>query len=360
MRTIGILAKGITLLLLVCFVEEVKAQDDPVYLLLKSSRQSIRPTEFFVSEIQDVRAGQPLIGEIYTSSHSQRKESLEIRGGVVEGVGEFVSGMMYTDRSKRPVVMQVSKMNVSENSATDGKVKGQIDLSIRFLLEGDSLVHLLDYDGGARYTRSLGSYTVIGNAMEQSLGNALKYFNEWMDQQAPRNIKLATGLDLEIIDYPVVEKGDTVFYHEDRKLDWDDFKARPHPGSSYAASIFTSFSWEGDPKVEEGRVKLELIVKVFMLKSSSWARSSRKDGYGLNHEQRHFDITKIVVERFKEKIREMSLTPQDYDGRIGYLYIETYREMNKMQEAYDDETDHGRNKGAQQKWNELIDRELAK
>ncbi|QDH77701.1 hypothetical protein FKX85_01025 [Echinicola soli] len=336
------------------------AQDTPIYLVLKSSKQSIRPAEFFISGVQDIRVAQSSIGEIFTSSQSLRKESLEIKDGVVKSTEGFIEGMLYTDRSKRPVVVQVQEMNVAEKSATDGKIKGQIGLSLRFLLDGDSLVHLLDYDGGARYTRSLGRYAVIGSAMEQSLGNALNYFNEWINQQAPRNIKLAQGLDLEIVDYPAAEKGDTVFYHPDRKLDWDDFKARPHTGSSYAASIFTSFAWEGDPKVEDGRVKLELVVKVFMLKSSSWARSSRKDAYGINHEQRHFDITKIVVERFKEKVRQLELGPEDYDGRIGYLYIETYREMNKMQEAYDDETDHGRNKDAQRKWNEYIDQELAK
>ena len=49
--------------------------------------------------------------------------------------------------------------------------------------------------------------------------------------------------------------GFSFFYHSERKLDWDDFKARPHFGSDYAASIFTSFAWEGDPVVEDGDVK---------------------------------------------------------------------------------------------------------
>ncbi|WP_162633153.1 hypothetical protein [Echinicola strongylocentroti] len=347
-------------LFLLCFINVAKAQDAPVYLVLKSSKQSIRPAEFFISGVQDIRTAQPSIGEIYTSSQSLRKESLEVRGGVVKSLEDFVEGMLYTDRSKRPVVVQVKEMDVAEKSGSDGKVKGEIGLSLRFLLEEDSLVHLLDYDGGARYTRSLGRYAVIGNAMEQSLGNALNYFNEWMNQQASRNIKLAKELDMEIVDYPVQEKGDTVFYHYGRGLDWDDFKASPHPRSGFAASIFTSFSWEGDPIVEDGKVKLQLIVKVFMLKSSSWVKPGHKDGYGINHEQRHFDITKIVVERFKDKVKAMELTPHDYDGKIGYLYIETYREMNRMQEAYDEETDHGRNKAAQQKWNALINEELAK
>lgn len=323
MSVVKIIIKGVLSLVLLGCVVGAQAQDTSPYLVLKPGDQRIRPTEFFVFEVQDIRAIQANIGEIFTSSRSPKKEPLKLKGGVAVGVKDFISGTVSTDRSKRPVVIQVQKMNVQEKQGAEGRVKGQIDLTLRFMLKGDSLVHLLDYEGGARYTRSLGRYGVIGDAMQQSLGNGLTYFNEWINQQAPRNIKLAKGVKLEIKDYPLKERGDTVFYHSERKLDWDDFKARPHFGSDYAASIFTSFAWEGDPVVEDGDVKLVLVVKVFMLKSSSWARSSRKDGYGLNHEQRHFDITKIVVERFKEKIRAMSLTPQDYDGRIGYLYIET-------------------------------------
>ncbi len=95
-----------------------------------------------------------------------------------------------------------------------------------------------------------------------------------------------------------------------------------------------------------------------MLKSSSWVREGARKAYGLNHEQRHFDIVKIVVERFKRKLLSMELAPDDYEGVLGYQYLEVYREMNRMQDEYDSETRHGINKTVQEKWNQRIDEEL--
>jgi len=45
---------------------------------------------------------------------------------------------------------------------------------------------------------------------------------------------------------------------------------------------------------------------------------------------------------------------------LGYQYIETYREMNQLQDQYDAETNHGINTSAQEKWNRWIDGELEK
>ncbi|GAB3649112.1 hypothetical protein GCM10028791_14030 [Echinicola sediminis] len=332
------------------------------YLILKPEVLPLVPEEFYIKEVLDVRKDKSGIGRLSLSNGAGKStELLDVQGGLKAALSGFMQKSFRQDRTLRPVIVQVKKCQVEEELMGNGLVQGEVGLFFSFMLEkGDSLVHLLDYKGGARYKRSSGRYSVITSALKQSLVSSLNYFNDWISQEAPHNIKLAKGVKLSIVDYGLKEKGDTVFYHNDRKLTWDDFEARPHPGSSYSASIFTSFAWEGDPFVEEGALNLELVVKVFMLKASSWVKASVRDDYGLNHEQRHFDITKIIVERFKEKVRQMELTPDSYDGKIGFLYIETYREMNKMQEAYDQETDHGKNKMAQERWNLLIDQELKK
>ncbi len=67
----------------------------------------------------------------------------------------------------------------------------------------------------------------------------------------------------------------------------------------------------------------------------------------------------LVVERFKRKLLADHLTVADYDSEIAYEYLESYREMNRLQQQYDDETNHGLNQAAQQRWNHRIDEELA-
>ncbi|MBD8490299.1 hypothetical protein IFO69_16220 [Echinicola sp. CAU 1574] len=336
------------------------AQTASTYIILNPDKIPVTVREFYFKDVVDLRREKATIGGLFTSREAKFLEPLEIKGGAVHGLRAYFQKGFLQDKTLRPIVVQIKKCQVIEKRLESGVLEGTVDLGFVFnLSKGDSLIHLMDYNGGARYKRSLGNYEVVTTALKQSLSSSVKYFNNWMNEQVKTNIKLAKSVKLEFVDHDLRENGDTVFYNTDRPLVWEDFKARPHTGSKFAASIFTSFAWEGDSEVMNGVVHVKFQTKIFMLKSSSWVKGSAKDAYGLNHERRHFDITKIVVERFKEKVSMLNLEPDNYDGAIGYLYIETYREMNQMQEAYDEETSHGQNRSAQERWNDYIDEELA-
>ena len=87
------------------------------------------------------------------------------------------------------------------------------------------------------------------------------------------------------------------------------------------------------------------------------------------HPQRHFLITalptnncifniaKLIVERFKQKAKQI-LTVDNYDSELQLLFIEMYREMNRLQREYDDESNHSINVGGQLKWQTQISEEL--
>ncbi len=350
----------LTVVFLFC-INPVFGQTPSTLIVLKPEYLNITPGEFYFKEVRNNLKFKEIIGNIYTSREASETEYIGLQGGVERALSDYVFKSVPIDRSLKPVVLEVNKCQIAEKRLSTGLIDGEVSLNFTFKFEKEGeLVHLLDYKGGAKYKRASSNYKVISSALKQSLGSSLKYFNEWFSQRALNDIRLAKGVSLSFRDYDMVEIGDTVFYQKNHPLVWEDFKAKPHVGSKYAASIFSSFSWEGNTIVKDGVVVLDLVTKVFMLKSSSWVRSNSRDEYGLNHEQRHFDITKIIVERFKEKVNSMELSPDNYDGKIGYLYLETYREMNKMQDAYDAETEHGKNRAAQSIWNELIDQELSK
>jgi hypothetical protein len=256
------------------------------------------------------------------------------------------------------VIIRLREFQIKERAGGEGMVAGELALHISFDLQrkGDP-VHLVDYQGGMRYRRSANRQTVVEPTIRRSLGNALEYLHDWMEREAPTNVKLATGVKVMLSDYIQNPDEDTVFYSPERPLRWEDFQAKPRSGK-YAASVFPSFAWEGGSEVVDGVINLHLRTKVFVLKNSSWVKPGARNAYGLNHEQRHFDIVKLVVERFKKKISAMDLSPSDFDGIIGYQYIESFREMNNLQDAYDDETGQGIIRSAQEKWNRRIDEEL--
>lgn len=152
---------------------------------------------------------------------------------------------------------------------------------------------------------------------------------------------------------------DSLFYQPHRKLNWADFKATPPLRGPSAAVSYTSFAYEGSSLLKKDTLQINLTLQVFFIKSASWVKSFARDSYSLEHEQIHFDITWLVALRFQQRIRSMELTADDYDSIIQYQYIESFREMNKLQEAYDRETNHGQSPDAQKKWKRTVGEALA-
>lgn len=158
---------------------------------------------------------------------------------------------------------------------------------------------------------------------------------------------------------PEDPNSDTLFYQAHRRLQWNDFKAIPPLRGPSAAVSYTSFAYEGSSLHKKDTLQINLTLQVFFIKSASWVKSFARDNMALEHEQLHFDITWLVALRFQQRIKTMELTAEDFDSIIQYQYIESFREMNKLQEAYDRETNHGQDAGAQQHWKRSIRDALA-
>jgi hypothetical protein len=122
--------------------------------------------------------------------------------------------------------------------------------------------------------------------------------------------------------------------------------------------VFTSIGYIERIEVIKGVINVNMDIKVDMAKSDCWVKAGSRDDYTLNHEQRHFDIEKLVSEHFKKKILAMDLPVDNFDGPINVEYLETLREATAMQKQYDAETRHGQDRQAQERWNEKIDKEL--
>lgn len=193
--------------------------------------------------------------------------------------------------------------------------------------------------------------------ISRALEGGLNWFNNWMNREADTNIKLAKGVKLVFTDYTEQPEGDTIYYSPKRKLTWDDFKDKPH-GSKYIAEVLPGFGYTEQAEVVKGVVIVKISIRVFMPKSAAWVSYEGRNEYALNHEQRHFDIVKLVARHFQQALLAMKIPADNYDGYINVQYLDSYREMNELQEQYDKETNHGVNAAVQQRWGTRIDKEL--
>lgn len=148
---------------------------------------------------------------------------------------------------------------------------------------------------------------------------------------------------------PYDPSSDTLFYHQ-RHATASDFRGAPGTGGRSDAVSFTSFGFDGSTRHYRDTLEVRLTLQVFWVRSASWSRHMPPSRHILTHEQLHFDITRLVAERFRKKVLSMPMTADDHDSRIQYEYLESFREMNRLQEDFDRDAHHGANAFAEEQW----------
>lgn len=359
-RGVGALA-GLLVLLITA---GAPATDKPLALL--PATPSFTPTLFSIKEVRDERPGRPAVAWLLPTAPispaapaSVVPRPVELQGGTEAALRQFVARTLPAHPARYGVAMRVRECRVQESTGAAGQAAGQVSVHLAFDWvnpEGRAIT-LTEYRGGARYLRPLASRAVVEPTLRQALLGGLAYFNTWLTRAAAHDVRLATAVHPTFRFHTAQTEADTVFYDPTRPLVWTDFTGQPRPkGGRYAAAVFPSFAYQGRPRVVNGVVELDMTLKVFVVRSSSWVDPGQQTAEHLNHEQRHFDIVRLVAERFRRKATPDSLTVEDYNSILQLQYLKSFTEMNHLQEQYDAET-HG-NPLAQERWNRRIDEEL--
>jgi hypothetical protein len=329
-------------------------------IALQDERLAIAPKEFFVADVTDDRRDKHAVAWLLADAVSAKPQPVDLDGGAAQALRRFINYNIPANKALRPVVVHIEELKVTETAMPGGRVEGKINIVLSFdrRFSDDNSMYLLSYKGSAKYIRPEKQQEVIEPTLRRTLGNALVYLNTWMNKEAETNPKLAKKVKLSFTDYTENTDPDTIYYTPKRPLNWNDFKAKPINGSKYAAEVFPSLGFDEEVNVVNSVIQVKIKMKVYLPKSASWVRGGSMDDYTLNHEQRHFDIVKLVSEHYKRNLLAEPQPVTNYDGAIHSDYLEAFREMNTLQKQYDDETRHGIDQYAQSQWNERIDKEL--
>ncbi len=334
------------------------AQYTDKWISLKYESVRHKPQKFYILKVVDERKNRDKIGTIY--GENLKEKSLKFSSGTIKSLQNYFSKSFVKDSSDYPIIFKIKELSVEE-SLINAKITGKCKIKIAYsFLRDTTEIELTDFQTSITFNRTHGDYnnyeTLLSNVIEKSV----MYFDEWMKENYDENQKLIRALKLVVnSDYQIEnpEKEDTIFWSPTRKMTWADFTGIMPKTSKYSAQIFNNFEYIAPLKLENGILTIHLQMKVYMLKSGSWTSSTGLSDYSIAHEQVHFDLTKIVVERFKQKAKEI-LTIDNYDSELQLLFIDMYREMNRFQKEYDDESSHSVNVLGQQKWQQFVDLEL--
>jgi hypothetical protein len=166
---------------------------------------------------------------------------------------------------------------------------------------------------------------------------------------------------------------ESVSWSAKRPLSWDDFRGSvPHSTAPYnVAMTAAALRWSYDYSVRragEGcsyRVT-QIRIEALFDPATSWVKAGHRTDAVLAHEQGHFDLAEVHRLMFEQASHGRLRTDGRCRGRnaksigkfvereieatLGRLYERTWRNFERIQSRYDEETAHGMNAAAQSEW----------
>ncbi len=260
-----------------------------------------------------------------------------------------------------PLEILIDEFGVSERKITPNKIAGEMRIKFTFQwTRGDKKLFLINYITSTNYTRPEQAFD-HESVIRRLVDGGIRHFDQWIGQNDGKNPLLARNVTLVFTESDYPNQKDTVYYDQGKKLTWYDFQGNTtRPSTKYAAAVFSSMAYEGNSRMSASGIQVVISLKVFMVRNMSWGKAEARNAYTLAHEQTHFDITRIMAERFKERLKKMDLSIEDYDSQIQYEFLDAFREMNDEQKKYDGETRHGLDTSAQATWTERVNAEITR
>lgn len=140
------------------------------------------------------------------------------------------------------------------------------------------------------------------------------------------------------------DREELIAWNKNKKLDWADYKAAPDPQSDAAASTTTHLKVE----YRFTNNQFAYTIKSSFSQSKSWGL--HKTAYILSHEQGHFDIAEIFARKLNKALSNYIFNKRTFQKDLALIYNTIVNEKTKMQNEYDEETNHSINTEKQKEW----------
>ncbi|MCP9201028.1 DUF922 domain-containing Zn-dependent protease [Gramella sp. GC03-9] len=154
------------------------------------------------------------------------------------------------------------------------------------------------------------------------------------------------------------EKDERIFWTEDRPLTWADFRAEPEADHDFSANTNSGISLGWNYSTASGKPVFEYEVKAYFDPNRSWVQDDIDESDELlAHEQAHFDISEIHARKFRKALSEYEIG-RNIRQDMKRLTNKFEADRKAMQQAFDRETNHSENAGAEKRWLQFIKAEL--
>lgn len=160
--------------------------------------------------------------------------------------------------------------------------------------------------------------------------------------------------------YKSIPGRDTIYYNFNEPLNWQDFQGVVPTAVPWGAMTASGFSFNSSMHQEGNTINISVGVYTFFIKHDSWKKPEANSPYQLEHEQHHFDITRLGSAKLENEIRKAHFTETNYKTLLNSLFDKVYAEEMASQKQYDLETHNSLDTAKQLAWNKKISEEIAR
>jgi hypothetical protein len=137
---------------------------------------------------------------------------------------------------------------------------------------------------------------------------------------------------------------DTIYWSENTKLKWTDFRGKPDTTVSFKAISSLAITY----KLQLHADSLTIDVFCSFRTCNAWTKSNTLNL--LKHEQTHFDISQYFKLVFIQRLLTAHYTKNNAIDQVKNIWAEIKKERDDLNITYDKESDLSRNNAAQIRW----------
>ena len=158
----------------------------------------------------------------------------------------------------------------------------------------------------------------------------------------------------------IPQQEETIVWSSDRKLTWDDFRARPQARSAAVALTASGITFGYSiQKRNNNIVDFEARISTHFYPDKSWVVQDHANEHILRHEQLHFDITELHVRKLREAVSKLKAS-NTVTKQLDELHVLVNKQLREVQSNYDEQSNHSINVEAQKQWEAFVEDELQK
>ena len=329
--------------ILLLLAPEAKAQRGTIEL--KNEKSTYQTSGFIIKNVIDARKDTSDIGFSKIT-----KAPIKLKDGAASTLLTYITNSIPQDSNGTPVDLVILKFGVTEKKKK-GQPELEMEISYGFRIHGQQHFALTSE------LKTSGGTGALERAIRSQSEKMVTRFDKWYAQNKDNLLAIPT-VTVNLIINTSSKDRNYIMYTKKRKLHYGDFQRRPQRASKYGAATASGIYMDVSGFTIYDRTILKITVGATFDKKHSWFKKNAKNRYVLDHEQLHYDITSYGTCEFIKELKSHTFTPGKYSDELKKM-LKRYNEfINKMQDQYDGETDHGLKKEKQAEWrvkiNELI------